>query len=174
MLHACVARFDVTENLDSKDSSCKLQVNYITSYIFYLYLIFYVCATRFDVTKKFWKFLRKQCRRWEEPAEMAFRSASPSRWPVRRTVVQSSAPEAQHIMCGCIWATKEAARPFLNSFSWGLSCITIVLVLVYTVLARFFVSFSRLSPRVVGEKLFKKKSFRLRQREHHDVHFKSN
>jgi len=42
-----------------KKSSCDLQINYVISYSFYLYLILYVCVVRSDVTKnlvKFWVF----------------------------------------------------------------------------------------------------------------------
>ena len=35
--------------LGSEDSSRKLQINYIISYFFYLYLVLYVYATRFDM-----------------------------------------------------------------------------------------------------------------------------
>ena len=42
-----------------KDSSRDLKVNCTISYLFYLYLMFHVCAARFDVTRnliKFWVF----------------------------------------------------------------------------------------------------------------------
>ena len=47
------------EQLGLKDSSCDLQVNCAISYLFYLHLMFHVCAARFDVMEnlvKFWIF----------------------------------------------------------------------------------------------------------------------
>ena len=48
----------IIDLLGSKDSSRKLQVNCVISYLFYLYLMFYTCAARFDVTENlenFWE-----------------------------------------------------------------------------------------------------------------------
>ena len=44
------------EQLGLKDSSRDLQVNCAISYLFYVYLMFYVCAIRFDVMENFVKF----------------------------------------------------------------------------------------------------------------------
>jgi len=43
--------------LGFKDSSRKLQVNYVISFCFRLYLIFYICAARFDVMENFESFV---------------------------------------------------------------------------------------------------------------------
>jgi hypothetical protein len=41
----------IIDLLGSKDSSRDLQTNCVISFCFLLYLIFYACAIRFDVTK---------------------------------------------------------------------------------------------------------------------------
>ena len=41
----------IIDKLGSKDSSCDLQANCVISFCFRLNLIFYTCATRFDVTR---------------------------------------------------------------------------------------------------------------------------
>ena len=46
----------IMEQLGLKDSSLDLQLNYAISYLFYLYLMFHVYATKFDVTRNFVKF----------------------------------------------------------------------------------------------------------------------
>jgi len=52
-------QYPITEQLGLKDSSRDLQINSAISYLFYLYLMFHVCAARFDVMGnlvKFWVF----------------------------------------------------------------------------------------------------------------------
>jgi len=44
------------KQLGLKDSSRDLQVNCAISYLFYLYLMFYTCAAKFDVMKNVVKF----------------------------------------------------------------------------------------------------------------------
>ena len=49
----------IIEQLGLKDSSRDLQINYIISYLFYLYLMFHACGARFDVMEnlvKLWVF----------------------------------------------------------------------------------------------------------------------
>jgi len=46
----------IIEQLGLKDSSRDLQINCAISYLFYLYLMFYTRAARFDVTENFVKF----------------------------------------------------------------------------------------------------------------------
>ena len=41
----------IMDQQGSKDLSYKLQINYIVSYYFYLYLMLNACAVRFDVMK---------------------------------------------------------------------------------------------------------------------------
>ena len=45
------------DELESKDSSRDLQLNCVISFCFRLYLMFYTCATRFDVTGNLENFL---------------------------------------------------------------------------------------------------------------------
>jgi hypothetical protein len=49
-------KYPIIKQLGLKDSSGDLQVNCAISYIFYLYLMFHVCAARFDVMKNLVKF----------------------------------------------------------------------------------------------------------------------
>ena len=54
--------YPIMEQLGLKDSSRDLQVNCAISYLFYLHLMFYACAARFDVMGnlvKFWVYLNK-------------------------------------------------------------------------------------------------------------------
>ena len=46
----------IMEQLGLKDSFRNLQVNCAVNYLFYLYLMFHACATRFDVMGNFVKF----------------------------------------------------------------------------------------------------------------------
>jgi len=48
--------YPIMEQLGLKDSSRDLQVNCAISYLFYLYLMFYACAVRFDVMGNLVKF----------------------------------------------------------------------------------------------------------------------
>jgi len=51
-------QYPIIEQLGLKDSSRDLQINCVISF-FYLYLMFYACAVRFDVMRnlvKFWVF----------------------------------------------------------------------------------------------------------------------
>ena len=47
----------IMKEIGLKDSSRDLQANCAISFCFYLYLMLYACAARFDVTENFEKFL---------------------------------------------------------------------------------------------------------------------
>jgi len=73
--------YPIMKQVGLKDSSRDLQVNCAISYYFYLYLMFYVCAARFDVMGnlvKFWVYLNKAVGSGSRP----FR---PPRWYMHMT-----------------------------------------------------------------------------------------
>ena len=44
--------------MDSKKMSFKLYANYTINYLFYLYLIFYICIVKFDMTENLEYFVK--------------------------------------------------------------------------------------------------------------------
>ena len=50
--------YPIMNQLDSKNLSCKLQINYAISYLFYLYLMLHISATIFKVTKNLKNFIK--------------------------------------------------------------------------------------------------------------------
>jgi len=50
--------YPIMDYLGLKDSSRRLQANCTINYLFYLYLIFHICALKFNVTRKNSKILQ--------------------------------------------------------------------------------------------------------------------
>jgi len=57
LLFVCDKYYLIMDELGSKDSSRDLQLNCVISFCFYLYLMFYACAARFDVMENLKNFL---------------------------------------------------------------------------------------------------------------------
>jgi len=68
--------YSIIDQLSSKNSSRKLQVNFIISYLFYLYLVFHACAAKFDVTENLEKFWKLNKTHTEETNAVQTRSSS--------------------------------------------------------------------------------------------------
>jgi len=118
-----------------KKSSRDLQTNCVISFCFYLYLIFYVCAAKFDVTRNFEKFLvflseLNKGTYAREVENQGVRSANSSivhiSWTPRMQTLWIPRVYCMGVACKALFSFQKTSRfPVISNFvthAWSIKC----------------------------------------------------